>query len=69
MSGLTVFELASMAAGLVGVYVKLHGEVTRLKTRLHQVEAANNEIKQTLKELVTITTEIKLALARNRMDQ
>lgn len=69
MSGLTVFELASMFAGLVGVYVKLHGEVTRLKTRLQQVEAANDEIKQTLKELVTITTEIKLALARNRMDQ
>jgi len=69
MSGLTLFELITMAGGLVGVYIKLQGEVSKLKGRLYQLEASNDEVKQTLKELVTITTEIKLALARNRMDK
>jgi len=69
MSGLTLFELITMAGGLVGVYIKLQGEVSKLKGRLYQLEASNDEVKQTLKELVTITTEIKLALARNQMDK
>ena len=68
MSGLTLFELVTMAGGLVGVYVKLNSEVAKLKGRMYQLEASNDEVKQTLKELVTITTEIKLALARNRID-
>lgn len=68
MNGLSVFELISMAGGLVGVYVKLNSELAKLKGRMMQLETSNDEVKTTLKELVTITTEIKLALARKGMD-
>jgi dihydroorotase len=66
---LTDYELILLAVGLVGVYVKLHGEVTKLTSRVYSLENGNKKIERSLEQLATDLAEIKLLLARNQMDK
>jgi len=66
---LTDYELILLAVGLVGVYVKLHGEVTKLTSRVYSLENGNKKIERSLEQLASDLAEIKLLLARNQMDK
>ena len=63
MDTLTLFEIVTLAAGLIGVYVKLTQEMHKLKSRIISLEKTEGEVKQMLNELLTAVQEIKILLA------
>jgi len=63
MDTLTLFEMLTLAAGLIGVYVKLTQELHKLKSRVISLEKTEGEVKQMLNELLTAVQEIKILLA------
>ena len=52
-----------------GLYVKLHTEVGKLKSRVHVLEQSKDEVTDMLKKLSEDIAEIKLLLARKQIDQ
>ncbi len=64
MDTMTLFEIMTLAAGLVGVYVKLTQEVHKLKSRIISLEKTETEVKNMLGELLTAVQEIKILLAQ-----
>lgn len=60
---MTLFEMLTLAAALVGVYVKLTQEVGKLKSRIISLEKTEGEVKTMLNELLTAVQEIKILLA------
>jgi len=63
MDTMTLFEILTLAAALVGVYVKLTQELAKLKSRIISLEKTEGEVKQMLNELLTAVQEIKILLA------
>lgn len=63
MDTLTLFEMLTLAAALVGVYVKLTQEVGKLKSRIISLEKTEGEVKTMLNELLAAVQEIKILLA------
>jgi len=63
MDTLTLFEILTLAAGLIGVYVKLTQEMHKLKSRIMSLEKTEGEVKQMLNELLAAVQEIKILLA------
>ena len=68
MPELSLFELLTFAIMLVGVYVKLNADMQKVKSKVEQLDAECNEVRVTLKELVTMMSESKLLLARKGLD-
>lgn len=66
-NGISIFEVLSLAAGLIGVYVKLSNEVGKLKSRVIMLERQEGEVKSMLTDLVVAVNEIKLLLAEKGM--
>ena len=64
MDTLDAFEIISIAAGLVGVYVKLTQELHKLKSRVIALEKTETEVKRMLTELLSSVQEIKILLAQ-----
>tara|TARA_R110000751_G_scaffold94113_2_gene183646 strand:+ start:854 stop:1072 length:219 start_codon:yes stop_codon:yes gene_type:complete len=65
---ISLFELLTFAIMLVGVYVKLNSDMQKVKSRVDQLDSECNEVRITLKELVTMMSDIKLLLARKGLD-
>lgn len=63
MDTLTTFELLTLGAAIIGVYVKLTQEVGKLKSRVIALEKTETEVKALLGELLNNVQEIKLLLA------
>jgi len=63
MDTLTTFELLTLGASIIGVYVKLTQEVGKLKSRVIALEKTETEVKSLLGELLNNVQEIKLLLA------
>ena len=63
MDTLTLFEILTLAAGLIGVYVKLTQEMHKLKSRIISLEKTEGEVNPMLNELLTAVQEIKILLA------
>lgn len=63
MDTMTLFEMLTLAAALVGVYVKLTQEVGKLKSRIISLEKTEGEVKTMLNELLAAVQEIKILLA------
>jgi hypothetical protein len=61
---LTLFEILTLAAGLIGVYTKLTSEVGKLKGRIAMLEKQEAQVMALLEKLVTTCDEIKLILAK-----
>jgi|TARA_R110002012_G_scaffold2048_1_gene9726 hypothetical protein len=53
----------SCFVGVLGTWIKLTNEVTKIKARLFSLEKQEGEVKEMLKELCTGMQEIKLLLA------
>tara|TARA_R110002020_G_C15860573_1_gene737072 strand:- start:49 stop:258 length:210 start_codon:yes stop_codon:yes gene_type:complete len=68
MTEISLFELLTFAIMLVGVYVKLNADMQKIKSKVEQLEADSSEVRVTLKELVTMLSDIKLLLARKGLD-
>lgn len=66
---ISIYEGIILAGSLIGVYVKLHTEVSKLKSRVHVLEQSKNEVTDMLKKLSDDIAEIKLLLARKQIDQ
>ena len=66
---ISIYEGIILAGSLIGVYVKLHTEVGKLKSRVHVLEQSRNEVTDMLKKLSDDIAEIKLLLARKQIDQ
>ena len=49
--------------GVLGTWIKLTNEVTKIKARLYSLEKQEGEVKDMLKELCTGMQEIKILLA------
>lgn len=53
----------SCFVGVLGTWIKLTNEVTKIKARLFSLEKQEGEVKDMLKELCTGMQEIKILLA------
>ena len=63
MDNLSTFELLTLGASIIGVYVKLTQEVGKLKSRVVALEKTEGEVKALLGELLNNVQEIKILLA------
>jgi|TARA_R110002020_G_scaffold134209_4_gene299332 hypothetical protein len=68
MDTLTAFEVITLAASIVGVYVKLTQEVSKLQSRVIALEKTETEVKGMLTELLASVQEIKLLLAKKGIE-
>ena len=66
---ISLYEGILLLAGIVGVYIRVNNEVTKLKNRVYTLEQSKNEVTDMLKELSEDIQEIKLLLARKQIDQ
>lgn len=64
-----VYEFVAIAAALIGTYVKMNIEITKMKSRIFVLEQNNNEVTKMLQKLHEDLGEIKLLLARKQLDQ
>lgn len=69
MDAAVVYELVAIAAALIGTYVKMNIEITKMKSRIFVLEQNNNEITKMLQKLHEDLGEIKLLLARKQLDK
>ena len=53
----------SCFVGVLGTWIKLTNEVTKIKARLYSLEKQEGEVKDMLKEICTGMQEIKILLA------
>lgn len=60
---ITLFEILTLAAALIGVYFKLQTEVGKLKSRIAMLERQEQQVMGLLNKLVSSVDEIKLLLA------
>ena len=63
-----IYEIVLLSAGIVGVYVRINNEVSKLKNRVYTLEQSKHEVTDMLKELSEDIQEIKLLLARKQID-
>ncbi len=64
---LTQFELLTVAAGLVGMWLKFQSEFTTVKSRVKVLEIDNSAFKGKIDTLLHEIQEIKMLLAKNQV--
>lgn len=65
----TTYELLLLAGSIVGVYIKLKMDINEVVLKQKNHEIQTEEIKRDLQKLLEAVQEIKLLLARNRLDE
>ena len=68
LENLTHFEFLTVAGALVAGWVKFQSEYSRLGARVHALESDNQEFKNDMKQLLSDIQEIKLLLAKNKVE-
>jgi len=68
IENLTHFEFLTVAGALVAGWVKFQSDYSRLSSRVHALEADNQEFKDDVKQLLKDIQEIKLLLAKNKVE-
>jgi len=63
-----IFELLAVVGALIGTYVKMSTEISKLQSRIITLEQSKDEISEMLKTLHKDLGEIKLLLARKQLD-
>ena len=66
---ISVYQLIMLVAGLVGVYVKLNIDMSKLSLRLDIHERQTVVLQNSIDKLIKDVQEIKILLARNRIDE
>jgi outer membrane murein-binding lipoprotein Lpp len=65
---LSHFEFLVVAGSLIGGWMKFQSDYNRLSSRVHALEADNKEFKDDVKQLLKDIQEIKILLAKNKME-
>ena len=65
-STITLFEILTVAAALVGIYFKMQTELGKLKGRIAMLEKQELQIMAMLEKLVDAVDELKILVARQR---
>ena len=65
---LSHFEFLVVAGSLIGGWMKFQADYNRLSSRVHALEADNKEFKDDVKQLLKDIQEIKILLAKNKME-
>ena len=65
---LSHFEFLVVAGTLVGGWIKFQADYNRLSSRVYTLEADNREFKDDVKQLLKDIQEIKLLLAKNKVE-
>ena len=60
---LSQYEVLTLVAGLIGVYVRLNADVLKLKGRILTLEKSDSEVKDMLTTLLSAVNELKILLA------
>ncbi len=68
IDNLTHFEFLTVAGALVAGWVKFQTDYGRLSARVHALESDNQEFKENMKQLLKDIQEIKLLLAKNKVE-
>lgn len=68
LDNLSHFEFLTVAGGLVAGWIKFQSEYSRLSARVHGLETDNAEFKADVKQLLKDLQEIKLLLAKNKVE-
>jgi Tfp pilus assembly protein PilN len=66
---INVYQIIILAVGLVGVYVKLNVEISRLALRLDIHEKQTVVLQNSIDKLIKDVQEIKILLARKQIDE
>lgn len=69
LTDITTYELLILAGSIVGVYIKLKMDINEVVLKQKNHEVQTEEIKRDLQRLLDAVQEIKLLLARNRLDE
>lgn len=65
---LSHFEFLVVAGTLVGGWIKFQADYNRLSSRVYTLESDNREFKSDVKQLLKDIQEIKLLLAKNKVE-
>ena len=65
---LTHFEFLTVAGALVMGWIKFQSDYGKLSSRVHALESDNQEFKDDVKQLLKDIQEIKLLLAKNKVE-
>ena len=68
MDTLTQFELILIAGSIIGTWIKHSSDYAHLKARVVSLENDNGELKGNIKQLLEDIQEIKLLLAKNKVE-
>jgi hypothetical protein len=66
---ISIYQIIVLAAGVVGVYVKLNIEISKLSLRLDIHEKQTIQLQNSIDKLLKDVQEIKLLLARKQIDE
>jgi len=65
---LSHFEFLVVAGTLIGGWIKFQADYNKLSSRVYTLEADNKEFKSDFKQLMKDIQEIKLLLAKNKVE-
>ena len=68
LDNLSHFEFLTVAGALVAGWLKFQSDYSRLSARVHALETDNKEFKDDVKQLLKDIQEIKLLLAKNKVE-
>lgn len=68
LDNLSHFEFLTVAGALVAGWLKFQNDYSKLSSRVHALEADNKEFKDDVKQLLKDIQEIKLLLAKNKVE-
>ena len=68
LDNLSHFEFLTVAGALVMGWIKFQADYNKLSSRVHALEADNREFKDDVKQLLKDIQEIKLLLAKNKVE-
>lgn len=68
IENLSHFEFLTVAGALVAGWIKFQSDYSKLSSRVHALEADNAEFKADVKQLLKDIQEIKLLLAKNKVE-
>ena len=66
--GVSTFEALMLAGSLVWVYIRLSGDVNKLKSRVIALEREKGKVENMLNKVIDEIQEIKILLARKNID-
>ena len=65
---MSFYEITILIAGAIGIWLKFQQDYNKLSSRVYKLESDHSELKQDLKQLITAVQEIKLLLAKNKVE-